>query len=168
MPDKSKPTPIAIRKPSIEDGTKIWDLVQECQPLEPNTSYAYVLFCHHFADTCVVAECEGEIIGFVMAYRPPPSPTSVFVWQIAVHPKMRGRGVAIDLLNELTVRDDCKDVEVIEATVSPSNEGSQALFRAFARKNDTQCDVLPYFPPRVFGEVGHEEEDLFRIQLADS
>ncbi len=167
MPVESQPSPIAIRRPAIEDGTKIWTLAKACRPLEPNSSYAYVLLCHHFADTCLVAEWEGEVVGFVLAYRPPPSPRTVFVWQIAVHPKMRGRGLAVGLLNELTTRKECTGIESLEATVSPSNEQSQALFRAFARQKEARCQILPCFPRRVFGEAEHEREDLFRIHLAN-
>ncbi|MDD2638675.1 MAG: hypothetical protein PHO60_06890, partial [Methanothrix sp.] len=50
-----------LRKPEVSDGAKIFNLVEICKPLDLNSVYSYLLLCHHFADTCVVAELDGEI-----------------------------------------------------------------------------------------------------------
>lgn len=157
-------TPIStLRKPFLRDGAAIWGLVKTCEPLERNSCYAYLLLCQHFPDTCVVAEQEGEIIGFLSAYRPPVSPGVIFVWQVAVKQEARNRGIASAMLLELLQRAACKDVCYLEATVSPSNRASQALFQSLARRLATQCEETPLFAKELFGEEEHEEEILFTV-----
>jgi len=154
-----------LRKPLMQDGAGICWLVKTSQPLERNSCYAYLLLCQHFSDTCVVAEQNDELVGFLSAYRPPTSPDVVFVWQVAVRQEVRGRGVASAMLTELLSRKACRDVSFLEATVSPSNRASQALFRSLARQLGTQCEEIPLFTAALFGGEAHEEEILFRIGL---
>jgi len=61
-------TETSFRTPKIEDGLAIHSLIKQSPPLDLNSSYLYFLQATHFADTCVVAEKEGEIVGFVSAY----------------------------------------------------------------------------------------------------
>lgn len=154
---------IAFRKPFLKDGGEMWRLVRASKPLDLNSCYAYLLLCHHFSETCVVAERGEEVVGFVSAYRPPASPEAVFVWQVAVRAEMRGRGLATSMLIELLRRRGCEGVTFVEATVSPSNEASWALFRALARGLGARCEKKLLFPRGMFDEEGHEEEVLFRI-----
>jgi L-2,4-diaminobutyric acid acetyltransferase len=154
---------VAFRKPRLKDGAQLWRLAGECSPLEPNSCYAYLLLCYHFSDTCVVAEQGGEIAGFLAAYRPPALPGFVFVWQVAVRQGARGRGIASAMLDELLRREACRDVCFLEATVAPSNQASQALFRSLARRLEARCEETPLFAREMFAEEGHEEEILFTI-----
>ncbi|MBI2502305.1 MAG: diaminobutyrate acetyltransferase [Candidatus Latescibacteria bacterium] len=156
---------LTLRKPLLRDGAAICWLVKTSQPLERNSCYAYLLLCQHFPDTCVVAEQNGEIVGFLSAYRPPASPEVIFVWQVAVRQEARGRGVATAMLTELLSRRACRDISFLEATISPSNRASQALFRSLARQLETQCEEIPLFAADLFGGEAHEEEILFRIGL---
>lgn len=155
--------PIQLRSPSVADGNAILQLVRASGVLEPNTCYAYLLLSTHFADTCVVAEQGGELVGFVAAYRPPTNPAAVFVWQIGVSEKARGQGLGKRLLHYVADAPGCEGVRFLEATVSPSNEASRRLFTRFANDRGSRCDVGPGFAPADFGPTTHEEELLFRI-----
>jgi L-2,4-diaminobutyric acid acetyltransferase len=152
-----------LRKPSAQDGAAIWRLVKACDPLDLNSCYAYLLLCQHFAESCVVAEHRGEIIGFLSAYLPPASPYAVFVWQVAVRRDKRGKGIASAMLLELLRRKACRGVCFLETTISPSNKASQALFRSLARRLGTRCGEALLFSAGVFAETGHEEEVLFTL-----
>lgn len=152
-----------IRSATAVDGAGVWRLVRESGVLDVNSSYAYLLFLDHFGDTSVVAEHEGEIVGFVTGFRPPREPEAVFVWQVAVAESMRGRGLARRLLDELVLLPGCRGVRFMLTTVTPSNAPSQAMFRSFARGVDAEVAVLPYFREEHFPEGGHEPEELYRI-----
>lgn len=151
-----------IRHPEPADGATLWRLVKEAGTLELNSPYTYVLMATHFADTCLVAEDDGEPLGMVIGYRPPTGPEAVFVWQVGVSPAARGRGLGRRLLAELMVRTAPRGVTHLEASVTPGNEASRALFRSVARQLDADCRVEPFMGAELFpGE--HEPEELFRI-----
>lgn len=156
-------TPVRMRTATVEDGPHIWRLVKATGVLDVNSSYSYLMLGAHFGDTCVVAEEDGRVVGFVTAYRLPRRPEVVFVWQVGVDESMRGRGVARRMLEALVRLDACRGVEFLETTVTPSNQPSQALFRSFARHLGTDCRVSPFFPESLFPETGHEAEELYRI-----
>lgn len=155
--------PIRFRAPCALDGAKVHQLIAECAPLDINSRYCNLLQCSHFADTCVLAECQDEVVGFVSAYRKPAEPHTLFVWQIAVAPNWRGKGVATHLLNHLLQRPALLDIRFIESTITPANQASSLLFKKFAEKRRTElhCSILFSRAEHFAGE--HADETLFRI-----
>lgn len=162
MPSTTQ-TEFNLREPELHDGARIWRLVEESEQLEANSPYSYLLFCTHFRNTAIVAEMENELVGFVTAYLLPDQPDTLFVWQIGVDQRAQGKGLASAMLLQLLLRERCKEVEYLEATITPSNEPSQRLFRSVAKKFKTQCKEEPFFPRECFPGDDHEEEMLFRI-----
>lgn len=154
---------VTFREPRSGDGAALFDIVREGGVLDENSSYAYVMFAERFADTCVVGVHEGEVVGFVTAFRPPRDPDVIFVWQIGVHSRMRGQGLARRILQYLVERDACVGVRYMETNITPSNVASQHLFRAFAREvGHARVEVRPGYDEAVFPDA-HESEDLYRI-----
>lgn len=141
----------------------MWELIKETKNMDLNSAYSYLMFSHYFGDTCVIAEDHNQLIGFVSAFRPPSSPDTVFVWQVAVNENYRGNGIGNKLLNELLSREFCKDVRFLEATVSPSNFPSQSLFKGLAKQLGCPCEVSDCFTEEMFPEPGHEAEQTYRI-----
>lgn len=90
-----------LRLPTRADGASIHQLVKNCPPLDENSSYCNFLQSAHFRDTCIVAEYRGEVVGFISAYLKPQSANELFIWQVAVHPKARGMGLAFYMLSQL-------------------------------------------------------------------
>src|SRR5690606_35020586 len=92
MPDTTNATPqttshtapITLRPPASADGPHLHRLVRACKPLDENSIYCNLLQCTHFADTCVAAEQDGELVGFISGYIPPKQADTLFVWQVAV------------------------------------------------------------------------------------
>jgi len=156
-------TAITFRTATLPDAGKIWQLVGKSGVLDENSRYCYLLLCRDFSETCVVACREDEIVGFVTAYRPPTRCDTVFVWQIGVAEQVRGQGVAKCLLHTLVSLPACREVRFLEATVTPSNVASRRLFESFAESLGLPCLMEQEFTPELFGDGGHEEEDLFRI-----
>ncbi len=154
---------VRCREARPEDGRALHRLVEDGGVLELNSCYSYVLMCDHFAATTVVAEHDGEPVGFVTAYRPPSRPDTVFVWQVGTHPRMRGRGVARAMLDALLARPACRGVRFLEATVTPSNVASRRLFASFARHRGAGLESTRGYDGSLFAEDGHEPEDLIRV-----
>lgn len=156
-------TTIRFRKSTIEDGAAIWRLARDSGTLDLNSPYTYLMMSQFFAETCVVAEEDGAPVGFIVGFRMPPRPESIFVWQVASARSQQGRGLATRMIGELLIRHAASGGSYLEATVTPSNTASQKLFRGIARRLDVPCRETPEFESAHFPEGGHEEEVLFRI-----
>lgn len=152
-----------LRHTTQDDGINLWKCVQECPPLELNSCYAYILICTDFSGSCVVAEDERGIAGFILGYRPPSRPTAAFVWQIGVHPRARGQALGYRMLEFLASSGGDARPEFIEATVAPSNNTSRHMFERFAARMNAPCHVSPKFERQLFGNGDHEEEQEIRI-----
>lgn len=155
---------VHLRHPNIQDGARLWQLVRECPPLELNSCYFYLILCRHFSDTCLVAEKNGRLVGFVAAYRRPRRPEVIFVWQIAVHASARGQGLGKRLLRALLDANEGESVEYITSTVSPSNTASRKLFGSLAKDLAVELKEETLFTQDLFPSSDeHEEEVLFKI-----
>lgn len=155
---------IVLRRPTLQDGAAVHALIQASPPLDVNSTYAYLLLCHHFAETCVVAELDGKLVGFISGYVPPAQKDTFFVWQVAVHSDARGRGLGVSMLRYLLQSQDIGHIRYLDTTVSPSNQASRAMFAKLARDLETVISEQPLFPKSLFGEgAGHEDEMLLRI-----
>jgi len=141
----------------------VHELIRRCPPLDLNSSYSYFLLCSHYAETCVVAEHDAILAGFLSAYRLPQEPHTLFVWQVAVDAVARGRGLANQMLAGLMARPSCQDVRYIETTVSPSNAASRRVFARFAAQRQAGWREEVFLNSSNFGSEAHEEEVLFRI-----
>ena len=140
-------------------------MVRDCEVLDTNSCYAYLLICRDFSATSLVATISDQVMGFVSAYVPPDRPDVVFVWQIGVSADARKRGIARRLLKALidTVAD--REIHYLEATVTPSNTASRRLFEKVAQETGGEFRVLPGFSQADFGTPDHEPEDTIRISL---
>lgn len=149
-----------VREWTIDDGAEVWTLV-ESSTLDLNSPYAYLLWGDHFSSTSRTWRDAHGLGGFVMGYRVPNEPTTLFVWQIAVDARCQGLGVASQLLDALC--DAHPDVTHLESTVTPSNTPSRRLFGAFATRRDAPLAISPAFAVDQFPPGDHEAEDRYRI-----
>ncbi|MCL7942602.1 diaminobutyrate acetyltransferase [Marinobacter sp. ATCH36] len=159
----SNTTAINLRTPVKDDGYRLHQLVAECPPLDPNSIYCNLLQCSHFAETGVAAEIDDDLVGFISGYIPPQQPETVFVWQVAVHEKGRGQGLAKRMLKAIVSRDACKDVTHMETTITEDNEASWALFRSFARDMGAELTYQEHFEKDTHFGGKHDSEFLLRI-----
>lgn len=155
---------LKLRSLQPQDGAMLHQLVAACPPLDLNSTYAYMLLCQHHAQTSVVAEKDGVIVGAITAYIPPQQKNTLFVWQVAVDKTQRGQGLGKQMLNYLLTH--CMkphQLAWMETTISPSNTASQKLFTSFAKQHQQACASTPYFLAADFGTGDHEDENLYKI-----
>ncbi len=152
-----------IRKPDLSDGNNIYKLAQLSKPLDLNSIYSYLLICSHFDQTSAVAEKEDELVGYVSGYKHPHKDDTLFIWQVAVHPTMRGEGLATRMLKNILKREELLNINYMEATITPSNTKSRNLFKSIAVQYNTNYHESIFLECELFGEYSHEEEKLLRI-----
>lgn len=158
---------LRLRKPTSEDGAQIWELVRACKPLDENSVYCNLLQCDHFRDTCVVAELDGEIVGWISGYIV-PNENTLFVWQVAVGEKARGRGLGGLMLDEIAGREACDGVTALKTTITRDNAASWALFRKFARRHAGALGEDPHFTREGHFGGRHDTEYMVTITLSRS
>ncbi len=153
---------VVYRTPNQEDGPRIWEIVRDSRILDLNSSYFYLTMSRWFSGSCRVAVNpeNGELIGFVIGFREPEHPDTLFVWQIAVDDRYRGKGIARNLLDHAAGH---PDIRFVEATISPSNIASRALFISWAQSRGSSVTLRSCFEKECFPGNEHEREDLFRI-----
>jgi L-2,4-diaminobutyric acid acetyltransferase len=116
----------------------------------------------------VVAEHDGDVVGFVSAYRPPSDPRTLFVWQVVIDGSMRGQGLAGSLLDAVLERDACAGVRFIETTIGPDNTASLKLFSALAQRLGVPIRKADVFVGELLGDGEHEDEVLYQIGPIES
>jgi L-2,4-diaminobutyric acid acetyltransferase len=117
----------------------------------------------HFDQTSAVAETGRDVVGYVSAYIPPHQQDTLFIWQIAVHPIMRGRGLATTMLKNILKRRSLSYIKFVEATITPSNKKSRYLFQGLAEQLKADYKESIFLDSKLFGDSYHEEEKLLRI-----
>jgi L-2,4-diaminobutyric acid acetyltransferase len=157
----------ALRVPRVTDGAAVHHLIARCPPLDTNSRYCSLLQCTHFARTSVLAEADGRVAGFVSGYREPDRPDTLFVWQVAVAPEARGRGLAALMIREILERETCRDVRFVETSITPDNAASWGTFRALARTLGATLTTRPWLSCVAHFESEHAAEVLVRIDLGD-
>ncbi|KOR89273.1 diaminobutyrate acetyltransferase [Paenibacillus solani] len=156
---------LQFRKPSAEDGSRVWRLIKETAVLDLNSSYCYIMLCDLFKETCAVAEQNGELVGFVSAFQPSERKNTLFIWQIAVAESERGQGVGLSLLKQLLEREENAGIRTIEATVSTSNIPSRSLFAHLAKDLGSSYEEGNGYSAHLFPGNAHEDENWIRIQI---
>lgn len=140
-------------------------IVKESNVLDVNSSYSYLMWGKFFHNTSMIAECkDGHVVAFVSGFLLPERNDTLFIWQIGVEEKQRGKGLATKLIIELLrhVRKN-KNVRYLEATVTPSNVPSSKLFKGIAKRLATDCVIKECFSEDLFPDGTHERELSYRI-----
>lgn len=149
---------LLFRAPRPEDGAAVTALIERCPPLDTNSAYCNLLQCTHFAETCVVAERDGVVVGWISAYRPPSATDTLFVWQIAVDASARGMGLGGRMLDALIERPAALGATAIATTITADNAASWALFAGFASRHGAALKKAPLFDRERHFAGAHETE----------
>ncbi|MCP1472128.1 L-2,4-diaminobutyric acid acetyltransferase [Sphingobium sp. OAS761] len=122
-----------------------------------------MLQCTDFAATCVVAELQGDVVGWVSGYRPPAAPENFFIWQVAVSSAARGRRLASRMVEAVLARPQQAGVTHLTTTVTQDNRASWALFEGLARTWGTTLEKTVRFDREAHFAGAHATEFQARI-----
>ncbi|MEH0059381.1 MULTISPECIES: diaminobutyrate acetyltransferase [Auritidibacter] len=149
LPDHptDKPRAITVRPFAPGDGAKIYRIARDTGVLDLNSSYSYLLWVRDFSQTSVVAELDGEVVGFITGYIRPDAPDTLMVWQVGVDEAARGLRVASQMLDALN---ESVQPKVLETTITSTNKASNALFASFAKRNNAGEEITPLFTPEMY------------------
>lgn len=160
LPDREE---LSFRTPTVDDAASIFQMVKDSGVLDCNSRYVYLLWTEFFAHHCLVVEDTKGLGGFVIGFCPETFQDAYFVWQIAVAPRLRGRGVARQLVLEALGSQQHRNIQWLLAHVGETNTASERLFRSLANRLETDLEIEKGFTTDMFGDSGHESERLFRI-----
>ena len=158
---------VTFREPASTDGYALNQLIESCKPLDTNSVYCNLLQCSHFSSTGCAAEMDGQLVGFVSAYRLPQDQQTLFVWQVAVAEAARGQGLAARMIESILERAAGQDIRYIEATITPDNGASWGLFESLARKFNTSLRRAPMFDRERHFAGQHDSEESVRVGPID-
>lgn len=164
--DSTTHSDFIFRAPTLQDGMALYHLIERCPPLDLNSSYLYFLQSSHFADSCMLAEYNGEILGFVSAYRRPDDLQNLFIWQVAVSPTARGKGLAKRLISELLAKQIQSHIALtaVSCTIAPSNAASQGVFQSLAKQYGLTLDICDFIKQECFAGQEHEAEQEYTLR----
>ncbi|SNS32287.1 diaminobutyrate acetyltransferase [Sphingopyxis indica] len=154
---------LTLRKPRVTDGPAVTALIAACPPLDRNSAYCNLVQCTHFADHCVVAERDGQVVGWVSGHRPPSNPDDFFVWQVAVSSAARGQRLASRMIDHLLGRPEQAGVTHLITTVTDDNAASWALFNGLARDWNAPLERSTLFERDAHFAGAHDTEYQARI-----
>lgn len=115
----------------------------------------FLTFLDRNPDTFLVAEYNGKVIGYVMAYLRPD--LEGHIMSIAVDPAYRGNGIGSALLTEAIERLIKKGARYIGLEVRVSNQGAIRLYQRFGFKK----------VKRVIGYYSDGEDAYYMLLPAD-
>ncbi|MGO1543167.1 MAG: diaminobutyrate acetyltransferase [Gulosibacter sp.] len=157
---------LTLRGPRQDEGAAIWELARDSERLDLNTPYAYMLWARDFHKSTLVADVDGELVGFIIGFMRPDEPTTLMVWQVAVDMEHRGHGIAGRMLEALVERTGAR---ALETTVTNANEASTRLFAALAARHGAEHTISDLFEPEHFPATQEwEAEKLHRIEPLSS
>ena len=160
---KNTENEISIRNAVGGDGVRIWELINTHGGLDLNSVYSYMMLCHHYGNSCYIAELDNQLAGFVTSYYLPEHLETLFVWQIGVNPEMRGHGIASRLLD--TILKKHPNVNEINTTIEPGNKASEELFASFSRRNNFSITSKKFIREKDFPvNAPHPDEDLYILK----
>jgi len=156
-------SPLILRMPRAEDGPLVTALIEACAPLDRNSAYCNLLQCSHFAGTCVIAESDGELAGWLSGYKLPDAPDKIFVWQVGVHPSARGQGLGLLMLDALMARPASRTVDRLLTTITQDNTASWNMFASFARRRGAEIGKSIHFEQALHFAGTHASEYMVSI-----
>ena len=118
----------------------------------PSGERAHPMFVYEFGDQALIAEDDGETIGFLLGFVCPATPPTGYVHLVGIHPDYRRRGVGKILYQ--TFEEDCRKAgcKGLKAITTTGNEGSIAFHRATGWTVNLVEDYAGPARPRVVFE----------------
>ena len=139
-----KKTSRAVRIRPIEksDVKKVRSLIKKHLDMNEKWVYKgepwyYWTLSNLFSETCLVAEKDDNVIGFVIAYKDQASSREIFIEDILIDSKMRRNGLGTRMVSEIIRNAKTTKCKSIWGTIDPKNKASLEFFKSVGFKNKT-------------------------------
>lgn len=96
----------------------------------PSGVPAHPIFFYELGEHALVAEDQGEVVGFLFGFRTASQPLTGYVHMVGIHPDHRRRGVGQALYQKFTETCHETGVRRMKAIAFPGDEGAIAFHRA--------------------------------------
>ncbi len=144
------------------DAKIIWELARNSEMVDSNPVYFYLLWCHEFADTSIVATVDDQVMAFLLGYLRPGLPDTLVVWQAGVEPACRVFGLRLRMLNEVIDRNVDRGVHFFETTATPDDEVIISVVERFAHQRAARIVKQILFGADQFPDE-HATEILYSV-----
>jgi L-2,4-diaminobutyric acid acetyltransferase len=130
------------RQAEEKDIPTIVHLLDDCRPyVLPHHDYLYWMLCDYFQSTCFVCEESDKFIGFISGV-PSIDQSTVFIWQVCVHPESRKRGVALNLIKLLFDSSLKLGFNNLQLSITAENSISKKMFDRFSDMHSLKMEFL--------------------------
>ena len=126
------------------------------------------LFLAHFRPTSFVAECDGNIVGFIVGFVSQTSSEEAYIHFVGVHPDFRKGGLGRTLYErffEVTSKLGCRVVRCVTSPVNKSSISFHQCMGFVVERGDKTVDGISVF--ENYDGVG-EDRVLFLKRLNPS
>ena len=117
-------------------------------------------------ETSVVAELDGELVGWALAYVLPFDPETLFIWTVEVSEAAEDTGLSSLMLGHLMRQNACLNVTRVQTCIPSDEEDNRALFRRFANWQRSKMKIEPFVTQALFPRNRHKNQNLVTIELA--
>lgn len=90
----------------------------------PSGERAHPVYFYELGNDALIAEEDGEIIGFLLGFVTPSAPPVGYVHLVGIHPDQRRHGVGKELYEEFMERCRAAGAEQLKAITTVGNDGS--------------------------------------------
>lgn len=146
----------------MSDARSIWRIARDAERLDSNPAYFYLLWCHEFANTSVVATVHEKLAGFLLGFVRQEAPDTLFVWQVGVDPSCPVFGLRLRMLNEVIDRNLGCGVNFVETTATAGDKVFNRLARRVSRQRGARLVKRAQFDSTQFAK-GRAIEIIFSI-----
>ncbi|MFB9329286.1 GNAT family N-acetyltransferase [Paenibacillus aurantiacus] len=103
-------------------------------------------YIHHFRETCLMAEMDGEMAGFVMGFYSQTEADSAYIRIVMVDPAHRGSGIARALYEAFFERIAVRGRSVVRCVTAPHKANSLAFHAKLGFQIEPQAEERDGFP----------------------
>ncbi len=154
---KIKTIEMEIRKALESDIQSIIILLNNCKPyVHPHHEYVYWILGNFYPRTTFVCVESERLVGFICGL-PSIDKSTIFVWQVCVHPHFRGRGIALDLIKFLFDSSEQFGFNNIQLSITTENSISKSMFKKFSENNSLEMQFVKQ------SVISGTTEDVYKI-----
>jgi RimJ/RimL family protein N-acetyltransferase len=144
---------VQVRTARAEDHARIIAVLDDWWGGRQLSALLPSLFLENFAGTSLVAEDDGELVGFLVGFVSADRADEAYVHFVGVHPGRRGSGLGTSLHDRFAEQVAATGVRTIRCVTSTTNEASVAFHTSIGFVVDGTDDAVP--ASGTDDQVGH-------------